>query len=87
MRVLQAWLPALLALFGAISLARQADESAPVSELASVSDLDGRAARLADAPEMAVLLYFHAGSSRYSLTGLDELVERVVTSALEAPSS
>jgi len=72
-------LTTLLALTGTLAPPRQDEGPAPqpVAELAGVSDLAGRPARLADAPGEAVLLFFHAGSSRYSAQGLDELVERL----------
>lgn len=72
-------LPCLLALAGTFATAHQAGEHplGPVAELSAVTDIAGRTARLADASDAAVLLFFHAGSSRYSFSGLDELVERL----------
>lgn len=79
MRVPSLLAPACLTILGALTLARQAEQPAPtpVPELEGVSDVAGGVVRLADEPERAVLLFFHAGSSRYSLAGLDELVGRL----------
>lgn len=78
---LAALVPLLVAL-AAVSF-RQSDGAPPpvVPELEAVVDLAGKAARLGDAGGSAVLLYFHAGSSRYSQQGLEELVARLAPAA------
>jgi len=72
-----ALLPLLLALL--VGGLRQEGEVPPsaVPELEAVVDLAGKHVRLSDARESAVLLFFHAGASRYSQQGLEELAARL----------
>lgn len=70
---------ALLPLLGALLAGPRQEEVPPpaVPELEAVVDLAGKPVQLADARDAAVLLFFHAGSSRYSIQGLEELVARL----------
>lgn len=77
MRSLLALVP-LLAALAAAPLRQDGGVPPPtVPELEAVVDLAGKPARLAEARDAAVLLFFHAGSSRYSSQGLEELVARL----------
>lgn len=65
-------------LVGLVAAALRQDDAPPsVAELEAVVDLGGKPAHLSEARDAAVLLFFHAGSSRYSIQGLEEIVARL----------